>query len=81
MTHVYCPGHVPHEPPQPSSPHTAEPQNGVHGPLHCPCPSQAPPPGHVPHDPPHPSLPHDRPAHWGEHATTSGACESTEEES
>jgi hypothetical protein len=29
-THVYVAGHVPHDPPQPSSPHAIDPQNGKH---------------------------------------------------
>jgi hypothetical protein len=75
-THVYVGGQVPHDPPQPSSPHTIEPQKGVQVP-HCPWESQGRPPGQVPQDPPHPSSPQTRPVHEGTHDDpSSGAGES-----
>lgn len=54
--------HVPHEPPQPSSPHDLPAQLGLQ--AHCPAAVHVPW-SHSPHDPPQPSGPQARPAHAG----------------
>ena len=58
--------HVPHEPPQPSSPQFLPLQSGVHAAVHRPSAAQngALTP-QVPHEPPQPSSPHCLPAHLG----------------
>ena len=55
---------VPHDPPQPSSPHSSPEQNGVQLETHSPK-LQVSPEKQVPQDPPQPSSPHSRPEHEG----------------
>lgn len=75
MTHVYRVGQAPHDPPQPSLPHTIDPQNGMHGAAQWPCASQVPPLGQTPHDPPQPSSPHWRPVHCRAHESRDAPSE------
>jgi hypothetical protein len=56
---------VPHDPPQPSSPHDLAMQLGAH--AHWPLALQAVFPEHVPQEPPQPSSPHCRPPQLGKH--------------
>jgi hypothetical protein len=66
-SHVRPDGHVPHEPPHPSSPHATPVQSGMHDATHVPLMHVWPAP-HVPHDPPQPSPPQVRPPQLGVHA-------------
>jgi hypothetical protein len=60
----------PHDPPQPSLPHSRPPHDGTQLDVHAPAAEQLSPAPQLPHDPPHPSLPHSRPAHEGAQPAT-----------
>jgi hypothetical protein len=67
--------HVPHDPPQPSSPHVAFEQSRLHS--HLPD-ALHDPNAHVPHEPPHPSGPHTLPLHFGVQVVVASLPESVE---
>ena len=73
LLHVGAGGwsHIPHEPPQPSSPHDFPAQFGVHPAAHTPALHE--PCAQLPHEPPQPSSPHDLPAHFGVHEAVTHA--------
>jgi len=65
LSQVLLPEHVPHDPPQPLSPHSLPEQFDVQIVTHCPLLSQVLPPEHVPHDPLQPLSPHCLPEQFG----------------
>jgi hypothetical protein len=66
--HAWPLGQVPHEPPQPSGPHTMPVQSEQPLATHWPCGLHVCVDGHEPHEPPQPSGPQLLPEHVGVHA-------------
>jgi hypothetical protein len=73
FVHVKLPLHEPHEPPQPSDPHSFPEQEGVH--AHAPDALHVVPVPQPPHEPPQPSGPHCLPPHEGEQTQAPAALQ------